>query len=300
MTVCAILAGVAHAIERPQFCAYDGGDVAAGASGLVTIQPGSSAKPALFCIHAEAGDLSLYHELARRLAGDQPVLGLRAPAASEHELDRGLERLAELHVREIRRAQPDGPYLIAGECTGGALAYEISQQLRAAGGDVALLALVDAFPPGLPRLSRITPRPVYASLHRARILGFHLANLMRLRMAAKLAYGRAKATRAQRKLMAKLAAARRRPAKSAVQQLAFRQALAAYRPRPYSGSAVLFRAARLPFGAQAPPDLGWAALVEDLEVDTVPGYFTTLISEPRVRVLADRLSEHLGAPGRGA
>jgi hypothetical protein len=51
----------------------------------------------------------------------------------------------------------------------------------------------------------------------------------------------------------------------------------------------------MPLGIQAPPEEGWAGLVADIEVETVPGYFTTPISEPGVRILADRLSAHLAS-----
>lgn len=290
---CAILAGVAHAAKRPPISPGDGARRADGASAVVTIQAGSPGKRPLFCVHAEAGDVSLYYALARHLAPDQPVLGLCAPPAFELG-ERRLERIAGLHVPAIAAAQPGGPYLIAGECTGGALAYEIAQQLRSAGQDVALLALLDAFPPGLPRLSRFMPRLAYRSVHRARIIGFHLANLARLRMRAKLAYAAAKAGRARRALSMKAAAVHRSTAGVSPQQ-AYREAFAAYDPRPYAGAAVVFRAAKLPLGVRAAPAMGWDRLVKELEVETVPGYYTTPISEPGVRVLADRLSAHLRA-----
>ncbi len=264
-------------------------------SELVTIQPGSGSAPALFCVRAEAGDVSLYYNLASHLAREQTVLGLCAPAAGELGSDRRLERMAEWHVREIRGAQPNGPYLIAGECTGGALAYEIAQQLRSAGDEIALLALVDAFAPGLPRLSRFMPRPAYRVLHRARILGFHLGNLVRLGMADKLAYATSKTGRARTALTARVSGLLHRSAAAISPQLAFREALTAYDPEPYAGSIVLFRAARMPLGIQAPPEEGWAGLVADIEVETIPGYFTTPISEPGVRILADRLSAHLAS-----
>jgi len=262
-------------------------------SELVTIQPGSGSAPALFCVRAEAGDVSLYYNLASHLAREQTVLGLCAPAAGELGGDRRLERMAERHVREIRGAQPNGPYLIAGECTGGALAYEIAQQLRSAGDEIALLALVDAFAPGLPRLSRFMPRPAYRALHRARILGFHVGNLVRLGMADKLAYAASKAERARMALTVRVSGLLRRAEVTVSPRLAFREALAAYDPEPYAGRVVIFRAASLPLGIEAAPDMGWGELVEDIEVETVPGYFTTPISEPGVRILADRLSRRL-------
>jgi thioesterase domain-containing protein len=246
-------------------------------------------------VHAEAGDVSLYYGIARHLATTQRVLGLCAPTPAEFGADRRLEQLAARHVCEIRHAQPDGPYLIAGECTGGVLAYEIAQQLHAAGQEIALLALMDAFPTGAPLLARLMPRPVYRVFHRARILSFHLGNLLRLGMADKLAYVTSKAERARTALTARVSGLLRRSATAVSPQLAFREALTAYDPESYAGSVVLFRAARMPLGIQAPPEEGWAGLVADIEVETVPGYFTTPISEPGVRILADRLSAHLAS-----
>ena len=81
-------------------------------------------------------------------------------------------------------------------------------------------------------------------------------------------------------------------------QLAFRWAVAAHGPAPYAGPMVLFRAARLPLGIEAAPDLGWGGLVPTLGVETVRGYFTAPISEPGVAILAERLASDLGAPAR--
>ncbi len=267
-------------------------------SALVTIRPGAGSRPPLFCVHAEAGDVSLYYAVAGYLPADQPVLGLCAPAAGELGSDTSIERMAACHVRAIKDAWGEGPYLIVGECTGGALAYEIVQQLRAGEQEVALLALVDAFPPGLPRLRRLMPRALYRVLHRARILAFHLHNVVRLGVSEGLAYAAAKARRARTALRAKASQRVSRSTRGESPQLAFRKALAAYTPRPLAGPMVLFRAARLPLGIETTADLGWGNLVENLQVELVPGYFTTPISEPGARMLADGLSSHL-ARARG-
>ena len=287
---------MAHETKATGFHANGDGEPDEARSSLVTIQPGAGAQAALFCVHAEAGDVSLYEGLARHLASEQRVFGLCAPSAAEFEALDSLEQLAARHVREIRAVQADGPYLIVGECTGGALAYEMAQQLRAADQEVALLALIDAFPTGAPPLASHMPKPAYRILHRARILGFHVGNLLRLGLAEKLAYLRSKGARARAALKAKVARLFGDTPVSASQQLAFRRALAAYEAKPYAGSAVVFRARRLSLGieaSQSSRDLGWGRLVEDVQVEMLPGYFTTPISEPGVRVLADRLSQRL-------
>jgi thioesterase domain-containing protein len=291
--VCVILAGVAADAKRPRPDPGGVGELPGPGSTLVTIRPGAPSKPPLFCVHAEAGDVSLYYGIAGYLPADQPVLGLCAPPAGELGSEASIERIAARHVDSIRDARAAGPYLIVGECTGGALAYEIAQQLRAGEQEVALLALVDAFAPGLPRLRRLMPRALYRVLHRVRILGFHLENVVRLGVRGGLAYASAKAQRARAALRAKVSRRLGSSAASASPQLAFRNALAAYAPAPFAGRMVLFRAARLPLGIETPADLGWGGLVENLQVETIPGYFTTPISEPGVRVLADGLNSHL-------
>jgi len=291
--VCGILAGVAADAKRPRSDPRGVEELPGPGSTLVTIRPGGPSKPPLFCVHAEAGDVSLYYGVAGHLPADQPVLGLCAPPAGELGADASIEHIAARHVNSIRDARGTGPYLIVGECTGGALAYEIAQQLRAVEQEVALLALVDAFPPGLPRLRRLMPRALYQVLHRARILGFHLENVVRLGVGGGLAYASAKARRARTALRRKLSRRLGSSGASVSPQLAFRNALASYTPSPFAGRMVLFRATRLPLGIDTPADLGWGGLVENLQVEMVPGYFTTPISEPGVRMLADGLTSHL-------
>lgn len=250
----------------------------------------------LLCIHARANDVALYAGLTRYLPDTQPVLQVQALTAAEAGAYRSLEALAARQVEAIAAAQGDGPYVVLGECTGGALAYEVARQLRAGGRDVALLALIDAFPTGAPALAPHVPGACYRVLHRARILIFHLENLVRLPPAQKLAYVRLKGSRAGRALRGRFARTGAGAHADSEPEALYERALAAYRPQPYPGAVSLLRAERLPLGiaaTQRAADLGWCELAQQLEVDTLPGYFTTLISEPRVRTLAQRLSEHL-------
>jgi thioesterase domain-containing protein len=243
-------------------------------------------------VHAEAGDVSLYERFAGHLSDDQPVLGLCAPANASGARYRRLEQIAAHHVRTIRAIQSRGPYLIVGECTGGALAYEIARQLQAAGQEIGLLALVDAFAPGHPQLRRYVPWPIYRLVHRARIVGFHAHRLALLDARGRRVYIRAKLHRARTALVAKGSDALRRSPDGSHRQL-FKGAVDAYDPPPTSGSAVVFRASKLPVGVASAPDLGWGTLIEHIQVETIPGYFTTPISEPGARILARKLSRYL-------
>ena len=53
--------------------------------------------------------------------------------------------VAQRYAREIRAIEPEGPYLIGGNCTGARLAFDVAWELMRSGGEVALLFLMEAF-----------------------------------------------------------------------------------------------------------------------------------------------------------
>ncbi len=268
---------------------------------LVVLRPGSPAQAPVLCVHAAGGDVSLYEELARGLPAGTAVLGVCPPAEvnvvpgpGQATAGGGLEQLAREQVGAIRAVQPHGPYRLVGECSGGVLAYEIARQLEAAGERVSLLALIDALPLWEPPLLRFLPRGAYRALHRGRILTTHAVNLVRVGPGTRGAYARANALRARAALAARLPGSRSRAGGgSQLERPGMKAAFAGYRPAACGARGVLFRASRLPWGLRAGPDLGWASLLGELEMEVLDGYFTTAISEPGVHALAERLSRRL-------
>jgi thioesterase domain-containing protein/acyl carrier protein len=89
----------------------------------------------------------IYRELARRLDGQcsaygvftRQELGVFDPASGFQSV----EDLARDYLQIIRSQQPTGPYRLLGYSFSGLVAYEVAQQLRAAGEEVQCLALVD-------------------------------------------------------------------------------------------------------------------------------------------------------------
>ena len=115
-----------------------------GFSSLVPIQPHGKRRP-LFCVHEFFGDVVLYERLARQLGDDQPFWGLQPPGidgALKPASDIG--KMAARYIEAMRSVQPEGPYSVGGLCAGGLVALEMAQQLRAAGHEVALVALLDS------------------------------------------------------------------------------------------------------------------------------------------------------------
>jgi thioesterase domain-containing protein len=222
------------------------------------------------------------------------VYGLQAvPSDDSSVLGQRFEDIAGRYVREIREFQSSGPYLVVGECQGGALAYEVAQQLRSTGEAVALLALIDAFPPGEPRLRPLVSLRVYKLVHRARILALHFTTLRQIDMPARQEYVTTRVNRILGAMTARVLSLGGARSPQLAAQRAFKQAFAVYQPRPYTARAVLFHAATLPWGIERNRDLGWGDLVRDLEIEELPAYFTTTISEPRVRSLAERLARSI-------
>jgi thioesterase domain-containing protein len=120
---------------------------------LVPIQPLGSRR-ALFAVPGHNGDVFCYVDLARHLGIDQPLFALQAPGMEPGQDPLiSIADLAALFAREVIAAQPEGPYLIAGFCVGGSIAYELAQQLTAKGHRVSVLVLF-----GSPCPTALAPR----------------------------------------------------------------------------------------------------------------------------------------------
>lgn len=60
-----------------------------------------------------------------------------------------IEEIARHYVQEMKTVQAHGPYFICGYSIGGVIAYEMAQQLKNQGEDIANLILIDSKAPGL-------------------------------------------------------------------------------------------------------------------------------------------------------
>lgn len=65
----------------------------------------------------------------------------RPPASGESWT---VETMAAMHVRELKKVRPHGPYRIGGFCAGGLIALEIARELKKSGDIVEGLAMVDS------------------------------------------------------------------------------------------------------------------------------------------------------------
>ncbi|MFF3731966.1 amino acid adenylation domain-containing protein [Streptomyces sp. NPDC002476] len=107
----------------------------------------SGKRPPLFCMPPAGGLSWCYAGLLRHIDAEHPVYGLQvSPSSGTDPLPASMARLAEDFVAEIRSVRPSGPYHLLGWSFGGVLAHAVATTLEAQGEEVALLAVLDAYP----------------------------------------------------------------------------------------------------------------------------------------------------------
>ncbi|MBT2676519.1 amino acid adenylation domain-containing protein, partial [Streptomyces sp. ISL-14] len=114
--------------------------------------------PPLFCLHPGLGLGWGYAALLPHLAPGRPVYALQTPVLHGEPLPDTLGELAEGYVPRIRAVRPHGPYLLLGRSFGGPFAHELAVRLRAAGEEVALVAVLDSMPKP-PEVARVPLDP---------------------------------------------------------------------------------------------------------------------------------------------
>jgi thioesterase domain-containing protein len=176
--------------------------------------------------------------------------------------------MASSYVEVIRLAQPEGPYLIGGWSMGAIVSFEIARQLHFGGERVALLALLDVWTPSFYQQPQEDEATLVATFDH------HLAAAMGEIAAG--AEGNRAISEAERERLFQIYKGN---------LLAMRR----YVPGFYDGRITLLRTERNE-DAESDATMGWSDFAgEGVEVHLVPGNHFTMINEPHVQVLAERL-----------
>jgi thioesterase domain-containing protein len=282
---------------------------------LVPIQQSGGERP-LFCMHAAGGNVLFYRDLAKELGDDQPVYGLQARGVadkSETAHDR-VEDMATAYLAEIRSFQPDGPYRLCGSSFGGLVAFEVAQQLAAVGEEVEVLALFDTYAPGLvtgsvekqlkspllrfhERLRNVSRKftALPSNKERAEVLGQNLKKLF-TQVKRKALW-----KRNQFALQYSKATGKELPVDLQRNHKAIDKARATYRPQPYQGKLILFRAKDQPAAMASHARLGWDQFTsEKIDVIEVAGAHGALTMYPFASDLAMKFRPFLSREVRPA
>ncbi len=270
------------------------------AKNVVTLRAGGG-KPPLFCLHG----VLLYQELAQCLDAAQPVYGVILQEEVELLKTRthdpinsrfsSIPDIASHYLESIRSIQPRGPYYIAGASFGGIIAFEMGQQLRAAGEEVPLVAMFDSWMiKKIPLSRRIQFHWNWFMKHGVGYLAnrvWHRAEVMGRRL---LTAG----SRFNKQLCPGSAAAAQIFSLEDLEQLIDEVSAVierSYVPKPYPGKLVLFRAMDQGFFSENSPDLGWNAFAEgELEVFDIPGDHKGILRGVSAAIMAQRLQSYLG------
>jgi thioesterase domain-containing protein len=254
---------------------------------LAPLQTGGADRP-LFCIHGLGGNIAAMIPLARCFVGKRPVYGLLGlgldPGQRPHDC---LEDMASHYLREIREAQPQGPYLLAGWSLGGLIAIEVARQLQAIEQQAALVAMFDTYLSVTDFESQnVTDPAVFRWI--APHLNLSIAELTKLPLERQWDRIAEQAQKAHGLGIAEIF----RLAEVCKSHL---RAASRYKPQPYDGRVVLFQAET----SRGRLDSRWKSLCPNMHIEQVPGDHYSMLQKPQVDVLAKQLKRHIEDTGEG-
>ncbi len=261
---------------------------------VVPMHSGSVANATpLFIVSGMFGNVLNLSHMAHLLGEDRPFYALQARGlygdAEPHET---FEDMAKDYLEEVRRVQPEGPYLLGGFSGGGVTAYEMARQLIDKGQKVQKLILLDT---PVPDESRVDLRD--------RALMF----LQEVRRGGLIAKLRSRVEwEKRRRVLSGVTPSMTDPVSFQSQRIgdAFARAVQRYQTPAVPVDVVLFRPKlevryRLPGGRRLNSDRReinednlWSPYVENLSIVEVPGNHDSMVLEPNVRILVAALRRH--------
>jgi thioesterase domain-containing protein/acyl carrier protein len=260
--------------------------------GLVVLRPAGGRAP-LALAHGITGDLLHFAKLVPILDRDRPVLGLE-----RLEVDAtSVGEIAAHHVRSLVAVNPSGPFLLVGFCSGAVVAHEVACQLRDAGHEVSLLALLGFSPRDFPNLrpSAVGDRWRKPSSAESRLLPltrYHLRVARTLPARERPRYLLARASNLRSRAGARIG---RRGSVDSWPHEVVERAFSAHDPGVYPGKALVILHEDDTALYTDDPVHSWAALAEQIDVTVLPGRGHAMLEEPGSVRLAALVNEHLSS-----
>ena len=271
-------------------------------SSLIPLQPKGS-KPPFFWVYGDHSNAVLH----RYIDPDQPLYGfMHQSEDGKPALFTRIEDIAGYYLKEIHTVQSVGPYFLGGYSFGGTVAYEMAQQLKRQGEEVALLFLLDSrFPSDeLPDSDDVLRSGnLHDEAHR------HFRNLALLGRREKFTYARVRVTGIMKgkidgmrakisKILGKMICngylAMGHPIPISLRRSyildIYSQARQNYVPQPYPGRATYVKSEKHSNAHL----LEWNKLfVEGMDLYELPGDHLDMTQEPNVGVWAEHLKSCL-------
>ena len=285
-------------------------------SSLVEIKKGNGARPPVFFMHSEGGNVLEYWPLSNYFSADQGVYALQAKGLEGAAVvSQTVEEMAASFLSEIERVQKKGPFYLGGYCLGGLVAYEMARQLIDRGEKVNFLALISARTPTYLRTG--TSSASFLKKFTGRLserVRLECDNLSHLNWNQKYNYIRERLMRFNNLAQVKGEALLDRIVSKInpdadwhsrdyiLYQSVQNQdhAFMSYDPKPCSADAVLFRVKNNPSFFVNDDLLGWSKLVQgNIRTFEVDCFHKNIMKEPNAGTVGRKLSELLLAAQSG-
>lgn len=270
----------------------DGADTSAveeGWSPLVRIKKGAPHVKPLYLVHGAGGNVLNFRSLSGYIDSKIPFYALKALGSDgETEIHETIEEMASCYVAAMLKNQPEGPYNLAGYSGGGVIAFEMAQQLRAAGHEVGNLIFFDTLAPD------VDPQPVsiFEKIWTARHWSLSFALKWPLRKWQSRSAGRemeqiAELLKKGSKIPDELVGQRMTSAYLAAEHR--------YRPSDYPNDVLLFKGSQASMDfLRAGPKLGWDEFVSgDIEVMIFDCDHFNMMIDPTISEIGKILNELL-------
>ncbi|MCA9126960.1 MAG: amino acid adenylation domain-containing protein [Planctomycetales bacterium] len=243
----------------------------------------------IFMVHPPGGIVVCYRELAKQLAPDHVLLGIKSRGLhGTEDLPADMVSMAADYVDAIRSIQPRGPYILGGWSLGGLVAYEVCHQLRAMGEPLEKLVLLDTAIPET--ASDLVPERDRTDVGREYGIDLTLEQLGELAPEEQLPFLWEHAK--------KLGVLHdESPAEVVAQVLNDLQGLfhhhvsvvQSYRMQPLDVAVLLVRPREVPVQHDSSEDRGWGYLVNSVKVSFVPGHHHSMVQPPNVQEVAEAI-----------
>jgi amino acid adenylation domain-containing protein len=258
-----------------------------GVGDVVVLKVGNPAIAPLFCLYG----VLHYKDLANSISSDQVVYGvylqeemnlLQDGGATAMDEFSNVYTIADKYLQRIISFQPVGPYYLAGHSFGGIVALEVARKIRESGGVVNLVAMLESWHPHLGKKIFFVNK-----------LLLHFKKLCR----DPISYFSERISKLRIKILACFFTKKKRGTSDVSinepRDDARSRAIKNYRSAFYSGPVVIYRAKNKDPFEPDDPFLGWAGLMQEIDVQTIPGGHITMIKHPNVDKLASHVSQYL-------
>ncbi|HRD53500.1 MAG TPA: amino acid adenylation domain-containing protein [Flavobacteriales bacterium] len=229
---------------------------------LSLVQPGGNGLP-LFIVHGDEAS----HFIPKHIGNTRPFYAFFHQGEDGKRIEHtSVEAIAAHFIREMKQAQPKGPYLLTGFSFGGIVAYEMAQQLSQAGDDVPMLSVIDTYSPALHAKAIESDMRFYTPLKNM-IYRWIVQRALRNDGTVPTRYRNFHIIDT------------------------YDRAVLAYKPKPWKGALTVLKAQ----DSWGPQSMGWEGLAKGgLHVKVLPGDHYSVIKEPHVQQLAHILEKEAG------